>query len=273
MTTSPDRLVSDRPSPGGQHRAGLREVLASEWTKLWSVRSTAWSLLVTVVTVLGVTVLSGRSLLAYRAPADVSAADVAGVAMEGVVFGQLAICVLGAMAITSEYGTGMIRSSLAVVPARGRLLLAKALVVAAVALITGAFAGLLSFLVARPVIGAPAGDVGLTDPGVLRALTGSGLYLAVLAVFALATGTILRHSAATVTTLILGVLILPSVFAQFGAAGRTVNRWWPSHAGFQLLHVDRLTGQLPPWAGFAVFGVTTTVLLAIAAVLLARRDA
>jgi ABC-type transport system involved in multi-copper enzyme maturation permease subunit len=273
MTTQPGRLVADRPSAGEQHRAGLRQVLVSEWTKLWSVRSTGWSLLVTVVTVIGVTVLSGRSLLTYRSPGDVAAADVVGVAMEGVVFGQLAICVLGAMAITSEYGTGMIRGSLAAVPARGRLLLAKALVVAAVALITGTVAGLLSFLVARPVIGAPAGDVGLADPGVLRALTGSGLYLAVLAVFALATGTILRHSAAALTTLILGVLILPSVFAQFGAAGRAVGRWWPSRAGFQLLHVDRLAGQLSPWVGFAVFGAATAVLLAVAAVLLARRDA
>ena len=273
MTTPPDLLMSDRPSSREQRRAGLRQALVSEWTKLWSVRSTGWSLLVTVVTVLGVAVLSGRSLLAYRSPADVSSADVGDVAMEGVVFGQLAICVLGAMAITSEYGTGMIRSSLAAVPARGRLLLAKASIVAAVALITGTFTGLLSILVARQVIGAPASGVGLTDPGVLRVLTGSGLYLAVLAVFALAVGTILRHSAATVTTLILGVLILPSVFAQFGTAGRTVNRWWPSHAGFQLLHVDRSTGQLAPWEGFAVFGVATTVLLAVAAVLLVRRDA
>lgn len=249
----------------------MRHVLASEWTKLWSVRSTAWSLLATVGTIVGVTVLSGRSLLAYRS--DVSTGAVVDVAMEGVVFGQLAICVLGAMAITGEYGTGLIRSSLAAVPSRARLLMAKAAVVAVVALVVGTVTGLLAFLVARPVIGGPATAVGLTDPGVLRAVTGSGLYLAVLAVFALAAGTILRHSAVTLTTLILGVLILPSVLAQFGSAGRAVNRWWPSHAGFQLLHVERVAGQLAPWTGFAVFSVVTAALFAAAVTLLVRRDA
>ncbi|GAA1655362.1 ABC transporter permease subunit [Actinoplanes couchii] len=251
----------------------MRHVLASEWSKLWSVRSTGWSLLATVLTVVGVAVISGRSLLTYTAPGDVTAADVVGVATEGIVFGQLAICVLGAMAVTAEYGTGLIRSSLAAVPSRGLLLTAKALVVAAVALVTGTVTGLLAFLVARPMIGAPASGVGLTDPSVLRAVTGSGLYLAVLAVFALAVGTILRHSAATVTTLILGVMILPGVVAQFGDVGRAVSRWWPSHAGFQLLQVDRLAGQLAPWPGFLAFTATTAALLAVAAVLLTRRDA
>ena len=273
MTTRSGHLVTGHPSPREPYRAGLRQVLASEWTKIWSVRSTGWSLLVAMVTVTGVAVLSGRTLLTHRSPAGVSAADVVGVAMEGVVFGQLAICVLGATAITGEYGTGLIRSSLAAVPARGRLLLAKAVVVAAVAMVTGAFTGLVAFLVARPMIGSAAGGVSLTDPGVLRAVIGSGLYLAVLAVFSLAAGTILRHSAVTITALILGVLLLPSVLAQFGTAGRTVSRWWPSHAGFQLLQADRLPGQVAPWAGFAVFAAATAVLLAIAAALLARRDA
>ena len=247
--------------------AGLRQVVAAEWTKLWSVRSTGWSVLVTVLAVAGVAVLSGRALLSYRSAADVSSADVVGVAMEGVVFGQLAICVLGAMAMTGEYGTGMIRGTLAAVPARGRLLLGKALVVAAVALVTGTVTGLLAFTIARLMIGPAADGVGLTDPGVLRAVAGSGPYLAVLAVFSLAVGTILRNGAVAVTTLILGVLILPNVLGQFGAAGRAVSRWWPSHAGFQLLHVDRLPDQLAPWAGFLAFAAAT------AAVLLVRRDA
>lgn len=277
MTERSAHLMTDRPSKREPDSVGLREVLAAEWTKLWSVRSTGWSLLVTVITVVGVAVLSGRSLLAYRSTTGVStglsAAEVVDVAIEGFVFGQLAICVLGATAITGEYGTGLIRSTLAAAPARGRLLLGKAIVVAAISLITGAFTGLLAFLVARLAIGSPADAVSLTDPGVLRAVTGSGLYLAVLAVFALAIGTILRHSAAAITTLILGVLILPSVLAQFGTAGRTVNRWWPSHAGFQLLHVDRLADQLSPWGGFVTFAGATTALLAIAAILLTRRDA
>jgi ABC-2 type transport system permease protein len=255
------------------HRAGLRQAVMSEWTKLWSVRSTGWSLLATVTTVVAVAVLSGRALLTYRNAADLSPADVAGVATEGVVFGQLAICVLGAMAITGEYGTGMIRSTLAAVPARGRLLAAKAIVVAAVALVTGTVTGLLAFLVARPAIGSAAAGVSLTDPGVLRAVAGSGPYLAVLAVLSLAVGTILRHSAVAVTTLILAVLILPGVFAQFGPAGRAVGRWWPTHAGFQLLHVDRLEQQLGPWTGFAALVAATAALGALATVLLVRRDA
>lgn len=265
MTTT---VRSRPPQP-----AGLRHVLAAEWTKLWSVRSTGWSVLVTVVAVVAVAVLSGRSLLSYRSAADVSPADVVGVALEGVVFGQLAICVLGAMAMTGEYGTGMIRGTLAAVPARIRLLLGKALVVAAVALVTGTVTGLLAFLTARPVIGPAADGVDLADPGVLRAVAGSGLYLAVLAVFALAAGTILRNGAVAVTTLILGVLILPNVLGQFGAAGRAVSRWWPTHAGYQLLHVDRLAGQPAPWTGFVIFTGATAVLLALAAVLLVRRDA
>ncbi|GAA4966379.1 ABC transporter permease [Actinoplanes utahensis] len=273
MTVRSETLATDRPERPAPYPVGLRQALAAEWTKLWSVRSTGWSLLITGLTVVGVAVVSGRTLLSYRPPADVSAADVVGAAMEGVVFGQLAIGVLGAMVITGEYGTGMIRSTLAAVPARNRLLLAKAIVVAAVALVTGTLTGLLAFLVARPMIGSPAAGVSLTDPGVLRAVAGSGLYLAVLAVFALATGTILRHSAGTITTLILAILIVPSMLAQLGGAGRAVSRWWPTHAGFQLLHVDRLPGQLAPWPGFVTFAGATAALLAIALLLLGRRDA
>lgn len=274
MTSRVDHLVSDRPAPPqDEHRVGVRHALVSEWTKLWSVRSTGWSLLAAVVTVIGVAVLSGQARLAYQPEADLSSADVVAVALEGFTFGQLAICVLGAMTITTEYGTGLIRNSLTAVPSRIRLLIAKATVVGVIALITGIVAGMVSFLVARLVMGTAADGVSASDPGVWRALFGGGLYLAVLAVFALAVGTILRHSAATVATLIIGVLILPAVLAQLGTAGRTVSRWWPSHAGFQLLHVDRLPGQLAPWAGFAVFSVATAVLFGLAALLLMRRDA
>ncbi|ROT26067.1 ABC transporter permease [Micromonospora sp. HM5-17] len=259
------------PTPAPITRSGFGHAVAAEWTKLVSLTSTAWSLAATMIIMVGSAFLTARALPGFQPAETYPPADVITAALQGVVFGQLAVCVLGSMVITSEYGTGAIRSSLVVVPVRGRLLAAKAAVVTALALVVGAAGAVASFVVVRLLLSDRATHVGLDDPGVFRALAGCALYLATLSCLALAVGVVVRHSAIAISTLAAGVLIVPMVLTQLGDAGRTALRWWPTEAGIQLLRIEP-TG-LAPWPGCAVLATTTAVLLAIAYLLLKRRDA
>lgn len=271
MTGSVD--TSRRESAAVPHRATFGHAVAAEWTKLWSVPSTLWILGITAVVTVGVAVLSARGMVDYMPTATHPPADVVDAALQGAVFGQMAICALAALTITGEYGTGAIRATLAAVPARGRLLAAKLTAVGAVALASGLVTGPVCFLVTRAALGASAGTVGLTDRGVLRAVVGLGPYLAVLAGLSFAVGVLLRNSALAISVLATSVLVVPLVLTQAGSFGQAVARWWPTRAGIQLTRVDTVTGYLSPWVGFTVFGVVTTALVAVAHVVFLRRDA
>jgi ABC-2 type transport system permease protein len=253
-------------------RAGLVDAVIAEWTKLRSVRSTLWSILTAGCVSIGTGILAARSPN-IRPAATVHADEVVKVALAGFVFGQLAICVLAVLVATSEYGTGAIRTSLSAVPSRGRLLAAKALALAGTSLIAGTAISILSYLVSRTVLTSRAAHVASLDGASVRAVLGGGLYLAVLSLFALALGMILRRSAGAITTAIFVVLILPSVLPAFGRTGISIYKWWPTEAGQQVMRVNSTTGMLAPWSGFALFCVATAALSCVAYLLFRRRDA
>jgi ABC-2 type transport system permease protein len=176
--------------------------------------------------------------------------------------------------ITSEYSTGMIRASLLAVPRRVPMLAAKAVVFAFVVFVVGLVVSFASFFVGQAILGSHL-SISLSQPGVARAVIGADLFLTVLGLFALAVGAIIRHSAGSITAVIGFVLVLAPLAALLpGSIGKHVHAFLPSEAGHSITELHKAHGDiLSPWQGFGVFCAWTAVLLAIAIVLLRRRDA
>jgi len=267
---------------GPDYRAAVRastfgDVLRSEWTKFRSVRSTFWALAVTVV--LGIAlgaVISAAAAHGY-ARSSVSGKlswDPTGVSLAGVAIASLAIAVLGVLCISSEYSSGMIRTSLIAVPKRGRVLAAKSLVFAAVTFVVGEATSFTAFFAGQALISGHAPHAALGDPGVARAVAGAGLYLTVLAVLSVAAGTLLRRPAAAITCLIAVLFVLPGIAQALPDSWRNpVNEFWPTQAGGQLTSVHSAAHTLQPWPGFGVMCLFAAIVYAIAWTLLDRRDA
>ncbi len=261
-------------------RTGFGRLLLSEWTKLRSVRSTGWSLVLLAVLFPAFTALFvGLTVGAWDQTSEsdraLVAADPAAVILgSGFLISQPAICVLGVMAIASEYSTGMIRSSLLAVPRRLHLLAAKALVLSLLVLAVSVVIAFVSFFIGAAMLSSKVG-VSLGDPGVFRAVVGTGLYLAVLSLFAFAIGAIVRRTAAGITSVIIFVLVLaPLVQLLPGKVGEYAHAYLPTEAGILIGQATQLPGDLlTPWQGFGVFCLWTAALLAVAAFLLQRRDA
>ncbi len=254
-------------------------LLQSEWTKIKSVRSTVWSLIVFVVLTVGLTYLLTAldSHLWTRLPRGRQfgiIADPVGVILaSGVNFGQLAICVLGVMIMSTEYSTGVIRASLLAVPRRLPMLAAKAVVFGAIILVLGELVAFLSFFIGSAVLHVHA-PVSLSDPGVTRAVVGTGLYLTVLGLFAMAIGSIVRHTAGAIAIVLAFIIVLEPLSSLLPESwGAHIHAYLPTVAGRELTRTVPGTTLLTAWQGFGVFCLWTAVLIAIACVLLKTRDA
>jgi ABC-type transport system involved in multi-copper enzyme maturation permease subunit len=256
--------------------ADLADVLRSEFCKLHSVRSTLWT-----VTAAAVSNVVLAALVAIVIPSRLSAEDRAStdairLSLAGLHLSQIAIGVLGALVITSEYGTGMIRATLTAVPRRRLVLTAKAIVFAATALLTGIASCVAAYLTFQAFL--PGDDSlrsSLADPGVLRAVIGGGLYLAMIGMLGLGLGMIIRSSAGTIATLF-GILFVPSILISLlpSAWKTTIGPYLPMNAGEQIfIAVNHDTNTLNPWTGFAVFSLYTAAALTIGFLLINRRDA
>jgi ABC-type transport system involved in multi-copper enzyme maturation permease subunit len=188
-------------------------------------------------------------------------------------YAQIPLCVLGAMVITSEYSTGMIRSSVLAVPRRTPMLAAKAAVFGAIAFVAGELLAFPSFLLAEAIIGEHL-RLSIRDPDVLRAVFGVGLYLGVLGLFSFAIGALVRHTGAAITVTVGFVLVLSGLARLLpGSAGQHISAYLPANAGRLIMSAHQAPGSLlSPWQGFGVFCLWTAVLLAIAVFLLKRRD-
>jgi ABC-type transport system involved in multi-copper enzyme maturation permease subunit len=192
----------------------------------------------------------------------------------GFQLGQLAVCVLGVLVIAGEYSSGTIRASLLAVPTRTPMLAAKAAVFAVLIFVVGELTAIPTFLLGSKILHSRA-PVSITDPGVLRAVLGGGLYLAVLAVFAIAIGSLVRHTAGAITGIIGFVLVLsPLTQLLPGSVGKHLHAYLPSEAGSLAASPHQGANDLlTPWQGLGVFCLETAVLIVAAAYLLRRRDA
>lgn len=276
QTASPPALTA-RP-------VSFPRVIRSEWIKFWSLRSTYWALGATLAAMVLFSLLMAFAAAQAGGNAEFGPApDGAMVIGLSYSMAQLVIAVLGVLMITGEYSTGMIRSSLAAVPTRVPVLVAKALIIAVVAFVVGVLGVLLSYVLTTPMLADVGGPADLADPDNLRLVWGTGLYLAGIGVFSLGLGALLRHSAGAIAA-VLGILLLLPTIVQLAMTSIDwlfdAYPYLPSTAGERIVAIDSpsmaamgVPAALEPWTGFGVFMIYVVVVLLAAALLLRRRDA
>jgi ABC-2 type transport system permease protein len=299
--------VALTPLPRAAGRASFGGALRSEFTKLRSVRSTYWTLLALIIVCVGIGALFSLGEVANMSrlasggggpfqhnggpggppPASVIAqlravrvARAASVSMFGLLIGQLIIVVLGSLTITSEYSTGMIRTSLTSMPRRGTVFASKAIVFGLVALVTGLITSFLAFFVGQAILSAQHINTTLGHPGVLRQVIGGGLFLAVCGLLSFGLGAALRHTAGAIASAI-GLLFVVWILGNFlpsppsGWFGQAdIDKWIPFNAGSGIWQ-NQINGTNPfsPWIGFGVFCAYAAVAIIVGLVLFRKRDA
>jgi ABC-2 type transport system permease protein len=255
-------------------------VIRSEWIKLRSLRSTWFSLLAAllITDVLG-TLFSAlhaqRSEQGVGPNGKILPIDATQVSLRGVFLAQLAIGVLGVLVITGEYSTGMIRSSLAAVPHRQPVLIAKALVFAAIVFVTSLVATLLGFLFGQQAQAGSHAQASLSTPGAERAILGAAAYLTLIGLIAVGLGFLIRNTAGAIATLFGIVLVAPILASTLPAPYSTdVAKYLPLNAGSQVITTINPDPNLfGPWAGIGITALYAVIALVSGAVILKRRDA
>lgn len=259
------------PSSSGRRTvADFVDLLRSELCKLRSVRSTYWAYLSALLFNVGL-----AALVAIVLPGHLTETlDTTRLSLGGVHLSQMAIGVLGVLVIASEYDTDMIYPTLSAVPRRRRLLAAKAIVFGVSALVVGIIASFAAFVVFQTFVSDDRLRSSIGDPGVLRALTGGGVYLAVLGLLGVGLGAILRSGAGAIAALF-GVLFVPPLVLELlpHAWQETVGPYVPLEAGSQIYFLRHESGELGPWLGIGVFCLYAAVTLGAGFVVIDRRDA
>lgn len=249
-------------------------LLASEWIKTRTVRSTWVLAAATVVTTMVVSLLGISGLLAdWQAdlPADF---DPVAVSLKGILVGQVLVATLGAQTVTSEYATGQITASLTIAPRRGLLLASKAAVTVLVALATAVVTVAASVGASQGALaaaGLPTAD--LTDPASLRALACAVAYLVLTAVLGLGFGTITRSSSGALSIVVAVALLVPALAPGLpGVLGDLAGTYWPTTAGQASYTLDGV-GPVTPLVGIGVMAVFTVWTTVAAHLTLRTRDA
>jgi len=273
-------MVAVAQSTGPARTGGAKRMVAlahSEFTKIRTVRSPYVTLIALIVISAGLSCLIAWAAGAHWPKESASSRasfDPTGTSLDGFIIGQLFIAAFGALALTGEYATGMISATLTAQPRRIDVYATKALVVAALSFIAGLITGFISFFACQAILAsthAPTAKIG--DPGVLRSLIGSGLYLAVAALFAFGLAALLRSSAGAITAAI-GLLFVPPLLVNAlpTSLNNDVGRWLPSQAGADLLSPMTQAHQFSAWAGFGLFCVYTAILAGAGLMVFNQRD-
>jgi hypothetical protein len=262
--------VRDSPGP----LAHLADVLRSEFVKLRSVRSTWWTLAVAIASTIVLAAVVAAFIPGRLSAQQKASIDAVRLSLAGLHIAQIAFGVLGVLVITGEYGTGLIRATLAAVPRRRLVLAGKTIVFTTAALIVGTAACLAAFFAFQAFLSGDAMRLGIGDPGVARAVVGGGLYLTVLGLLGLGLGAVTRSSAGAIATLF-GLLFVPTILADLlpDTWRSTIGPYLPMNAGDQIYSLHPEAGMLAPWPSFAVFSLYAAVALATGFILITRRDA
>ena len=251
-------------------------VIASEFTKLHSLRSSRVSLLMALGLVVGLGLfVPWLSVSDWRDGTPTIGYNAVERSLSGIYLAQIAFGVLGAMVVTGEYATGSIRSTFAAVPRRLPVLWSKLAVFLVVTLVLGTLASVLAFTAGQAIFSAKHVDASLGDPGVTRAVLGCGLFLAGMGAFGLALGALLRNTAAAVTTFVAVFFVIPPMTNLLPASWTDhFAQYLPSNAGSVL--IDGAFGvahPLSPLTGFAVMTSYAIALIGLAAWRLHHADA
>src|SRR5215471_8716683 len=276
-TTQIAPAARQRLLPPETGRAGFGDARRSEFTKIKSTRSTYWTLLALIVVCVGIGAVACAGTASH--PQGVSPAnfDATQQSLAGLYVGQLVIAALGALTITSEYSTGMIRTSLSVQPRRGVVFAAKAVVFAAVTLVIGLITSFASFFVGQAILSSHHLSATLGEPNVLRAVIGGALFLTACGMLAYGLGAVLRHTAAAISAAI-GLLFVLTVLVNFlpHTWQIHVDKWMPAIAGSQIWTTKASSGGpdlFSAWPGFAVLAGYAAVAIIAGLVCFRTRDA
>lgn len=299
-TVTHEALVGGAAGRQPSGRAGFAGAVRSEFTKIRSVRSTYWTLIALVVACVGIGALFSwgqtQRLLSFehgttphggKVPAGFAEhianeirSQAASISLFGLLIGQLIIIVLGALAITSEYSTGMIRTSLTAMPRRGTVFAAKGVVFGTVALVVGLVTSFLAFFTGQAILSSQHVSTTLGHHDVLRTVIGGGLFLAVCGMLSFGIGAMLRHTAGAIAAGI-GLMFVLWILSQFlpgppsGWFGQEdIDKWIPFNAGSSIWE-NQANGLHPfsPWIGFAVFCCYAAAAIIGGLIVFLRRDA
>jgi hypothetical protein len=272
MTTVLDNAVGTTPAPATT--VGFGNVLRSEWTKLRSVRSTYWTALAAALSTLAIGIIVCAQWVheidRHREQKDTL--DAALTSLNGLYLAQVAVGALGVLVISSEYGTGMIRATLVAVPQRLDVLGSKGVVFGVATFVLGEVMSFAAFGLGQALLSKAHAGVTLTDPTVLRAVIGGGLYLAVIGELGFALGALIRHTAGALSAFF-GILFATSVLIDIlPARWHNAINYMPANAGSQIFAVQQTATALSPWAGIGLLSLYTAVALGLSAILMIRRD-
>ena len=246
------------------------DLLATEWIKFRSVRSTYWSLLVAVVTPVAVSAVVAVAFTSARhqGPPDPLLPEV--ISLE---YALIAVAVMGVLAFSAEYSTGLIRVTFTAAPRRRAVLAAKAVVLGAVTLAAGELVAFVSFWLVQAVLAGHRQGVSLGRPGVAGAVLSAGLLLCVCALLGLALGAVIRHTAGGIAATV-AVILVPGILALLPAPWNArLGRFTLLDAARQVSALHPATDLLSPGWSLLVLLAWPTAALAAAAVLITRRDA
>jgi hypothetical protein len=280
VITSPRPASSDSaPARRPEYKVTGRRVLRSEWSKLWSLRSTWITLGVGLLFLIAFgliaaaryksSVTSGRQL-----DPDFADATALSLSLFGVSLAQLALGVLGVLVTAGEYSTGMIRSTLAAVPKRLPVLWSKSAVFGVVAFAIGLVGAFVTFLIGSSILSGTPAALTISDSGVVRSLLGAAVYLGLVGVIGAALGALLRSIAGGISVLVAALMLVPGLISLLPASWHnTIQPYLPSVAGESMFALHKAAHTLSPGAGLAVFVAWTALVVAAAAWRLKRTDA
>ena len=275
MSTATATAAARARTSAPRGRVTQARAVRAEWIKLFSLRSSWITLAIAVIAVIGLGALFSAVTNSHWSefpPQERQNFDPVRVSLRGVMLAQLIIGVLGALVITGEYATGMIRSSLMAVPRRVPVLVAKAVVFAGVTFVLMLVSAFIAFFVGQAALGSHGTTLGAGHA--LRPIVGVALYLTVVALFALGLGFALRNTAATIATLFALLLVVPGLAQLLPTSWQPhVLPYLPSNAGASVFQVHPDTGMLSTWTGFAVFCAWAAAALVAGLVVLKKRDA
>lgn len=267
-----DPPAHPRETQQSRNDVTFARIVNSEFIKFRTLRSSWITLLAAFVAMIAIGTLIGYTTgknFADLAPEDSAPSG----AMQGYFLAQLMIGVLGVLFVSGEYSTGMIRSTLAAVPKRLPVLLAKAVVFGAVALGTMTVASLLAFAGAQAFLSHYGHGTSLSDPGLLRVVVGTGAYLALIGLLGGALGWILRSTAGGIATLVGLLLVIPGILELLPWQWiKDLGQYLPFSAGGSFVTSFQAPDTLTPGTGFTVVVLWVVGALTVAGVLLKRRD-
>jgi ABC-type transport system involved in multi-copper enzyme maturation permease subunit len=273
--TTPTEVTSTTLPTG---RYSFYDLVRSEWTKIRTVRSTMWTIGVTVVLGIGiaalVTALTHSHWLSMG-PGERASFDPTATSLTGLLFAQFAVGILGVLVISAEYTTGTIRATFCAAPNRTRVLLAKTVVFGLLSFVVAEVTSFGAFFLGQFLLSSPATHATLSSPGALRAVFGGGLFVCLLGLMAMGLGTIIRHTAGAISAFVAILLVSPIIVQVLPQQlSLDVRKFLPDRIAIQMVTTNGSHFEaFSPWVGMLIMVIYAVVLLAIGASLMEKRDA